>query len=95
MCRDNRDGLPAHPIAHLWMVQAVRQNGGGLRLVESWCGDCGVCRDCVENKKYPLHDFSIEAGKLGGGNRASVEMPGDLFLTLGEFLASLGGADAV
>ena len=95
MCRCNRNGLLVRPIAHLRMVRTARQSGGGLRLVGSWRGDCGDCRQGVENKKYPLHDFSIEAGKLGGGNHASVEMPGNLFLTLGEFLASLGGADAV
>jgi hypothetical protein len=95
MCRCNRNGLLVRPIAHLWMVRAARQSGGGLRLVGSWRGDCGVCRDSVQNKKYPFHYFPIQAGKLGCGDSASVEMPGDLFLTLGEFLASLGGADAV
>jgi hypothetical protein len=77
------------------MVQAVRQSGVCLRLVGSWRGDSGVCPDCVENKKYSFHYFPIQAGKLGGGDSASVVMPGYLFLTLGEFLASLGGADAV
>jgi hypothetical protein len=95
MCRCNPRSLPAHPIAGLRTAQAVHQSGGGLRRGGSWRGDCGDCRQGVENKKYPFHDFPIQAGKLGGGDSASVEMPGDLFLTLGEFLAGFRGADAV
>ena len=77
------------------MVRAARQSGGYLRRVGSWRGQCGVCPDRVENKKYPFHDFSIQAGKLGGGDGSGVIVAGDLFLPGGEFFAGGSGADAV
>lgn len=95
MCRCSRNGLLARPIAHLRTVRAVRQSGVCLRLGGSWRGDCGVCRDSVENKRHLFHYFYVEAGKLGGGDSASMIVPGDFFLPLGEVLASLSGADTV
>lgn len=94
-CRCNRNGLLARPISHLRTVRAARQSGGGLRLVGSWRGDCGVCRQGVDNKKYPFHDFPIQAGKLRGGDCASVIVSADLCFSLGEFLPGFCGGDAV
>ena len=62
--------------------------------VISLCGDSGVCRDCVENKNA-IHDFSIQAGKFGGGDSASMIVAGDLFIPLGKFLLGFGGSDAL
>ncbi len=94
MCRCNRNDLPVRPISHLWTVRAARQSGVYLRREGSW-RDGGVCRDCVENKKCPFHDFPIQAGKLGGGDRSGVIVAGDLRFPLGEVFAGDSGADAV
>lgn len=92
MCRCSRNDLPARPISHLWTVRAGHQSGGGLRLVGSWRGDCGVCRDCVENKST-FHDFHVEAGKLTGCDSPRFVMAFTLRFPPVEFGACSGCAD--
>jgi len=63
--------------------------------VFSWRGDSGVCVQVVEKKKYSIHDYSIQAGKLGGGDSASMIVTGNLRFLGGEFFAGGSGADSV
>jgi hypothetical protein len=54
-----------------------------------------ACLIAASLVRWILHDLYIKARELGNGYCPIVEMPCDLFLPLGEFLASLCGANTV